>query len=205
MEEIQDQEYQKRLDFDNLIISGGASASGKRTRVCSIWDVFFFALSNCFLFLFCSAQPRDVKIRDATAKLAQSTITPDEFLRQVVYQSADVCNALVAFDAVATNDDEMIESLELPQEPSRTPSPQLQPIADVASPNCRVCLERPKRMALQPCGHLCLCRECHSSMVAMAMATPGPKSEKTKKKLRIKCPICREMVFACKSVPVYSA
>lgn len=49
MEEIQDQEYSKRIDFDNLIKSGGASAASKRTRVCLIL-FFFIAFSHCVLF-----------------------------------------------------------------------------------------------------------------------------------------------------------
>lgn len=90
------------------------------------FSIFLIAFRH--LFLFVCTQPRDVKIRDAAAKLAQSTITPDEFLRQVVYQSPDVCNGLLAFDSVATNEDEVIDALEQPpsQETSRNPTPEPQ-------------------------------------------------------------------------------
>lgn len=167
------------------------------------------------------SQCSDVKIRDATNKLSQSTITQDEFLRQVVYQSSDVCNGLLAFDSVAANDDEMIDGLAEPpsqetsREPSREPSPQpsSQPERDhsqltlsqrtaISQCICKICLDKQKAILLQPCGHFAMCQECFDSLVARALVTPAPKSEKTKKKLKISCPICREpaLVYLCKTV-----
>lgn len=149
-------------------------------------------------------QPRDLKIKEANAKLNQGLLSPCQFLRQVVYQSPDVCDGLLAFEDVATNVDEVIEILNEPSSLEPQPQPS-QSSGDAPSPYCRICMIEPKMIALQPCGHFCLCRTCLDALIARAMASPGSEREKTKKKLKIECPICRAQVLAHKSVYVYNA
>lgn len=154
-------------------------------------------------------------IKNATEKLRDGAIDANEFLRRVIYQSPDLCNPLCAFDSVAPNADEVIDELVAPssQETSREPSPQPLPEHRVQlaasqsegapSPRCRVCLDRLKTILLE-CNHFALCTECFDSLVAAAIAKPGPRSEKTKKKLRIKCPMCREMVRVNLCKPIFN-
>lgn len=143
-----------------------------------------------FVFFCFSLQARDVIIKKSTAILEEGTITPDEFLRRVIYDSPDVCNTLCAFDNVAANSDEVIDVLAAPasQDESREPSPQPssadQPPAKIDAPSafCKICYDKLKSIVLKPCGHFALCQECFDGMVARATVKPGPKNEKTRKK-----------------------
>lgn len=146
-------------------------------------------------------------IKNSTAKLEEGAITPDEFLRRVIYDSPDVCNSLCAFDGVASNADEVIDGLAAPLSREPSPQPFQLPATQtnaVPSPLCRVCFDKLKAIVLRPCGHFALCQECFDSMVARAYAKPGPKSEKTTKKLKIECPICRAMALVHKCETVYN-
>ena len=52
-----------------------------------------------------------------------------------------------------------------------------EPIAIPDSLECIVCMEKPKEVMMEPCGHVCICRTC-----ADIMRLPSG---------RVKCPVCR--------------
>lgn len=157
-------------------------------------------------------QPRDIKIRIASAKLAEVDdrgINAQEFLRFVTYQVPDNCNALLSFDSVVTNEDDMVsnDSREASPVPLPVPLPEEQPAPQpqaivAAQPNrpaspllCIVCTEREKQVLLLPCKHYILCAQCFKAFVKTAKQKPGPKSKKTKKTLQFDCPFCRGPVL----------
>lgn len=53
------------------------------------------------------------------------------------------------------------------------------------SPDCVICLDKPKEVILSPCGHFCLCNSCCSKL--------GDNRQR-------KCPMCRQ-VIACVVTP----
>lgn len=154
-------------------------------------------------------QPRDVQIKIATEKLTQGTINSDEFLRRVVYTKPDVSNGMLTFELVEAHggDEEMVNlSVEGTSLTTAVPQPQ-QANLQSSSPShlCVICVDRVKLIALRPCDHLSLCKECHYKMADIVKIAPGPKRFKTKNTLQIKCPICCAMSFVCKSVMVYNS
>lgn len=97
--------------------------------------------------------------------------------------------ALVAGAALVFSEDDSKSAVAVPEKPS-TSKHYEEPTTNVLDDNvrhklgglqlmisqalCCVCLERPKRVLLMPCKHLCACQHCADSIAS--------------------CPICRELI-----------
>lgn len=133
------------------------------------------------------------------------------FLRAVTYKAPEICKPMYSFESVASNPDEIIQCLTVPEEemsdeqqpqPSSASAPSATRVSTLADV-CSICLDRKKQMCFEKCKHLCICEPCFKALVTQTKEKPRPKVTK-RNPLMLKCPYCRTLSDVKKCFMVFS-
>jgi hypothetical protein len=109
---------------------------------------------------------------------ASKTASQPSFFRRIMELFMLLIATLTAVFFYKTAEEATEEKLRLQEELRRVQRERGQ--ADGRDSHCRVCLDRPLEVALEPCGHVAICRDCANRLDS--------------------CPICRTSIAKKKNV-----
>lgn len=120
-------------------------------------------------------------------------LTPNEFLRRVLFHGQRLEKDITKFD-VGVNEDETLaveENVSEGTSGAASDSP-----TSTNSHNCVICLGQPARALMMPCKHLCVCTGCYTKLKQNSIVANRMNNVQcSDAELKIKCPMCRNLVL----------